>query len=168
MRKFIILCIAIAFGMQLLVAQKSELTSASITFTFPKNVKGSIAGFESTSQIDLTDLTNSIFAGTVDVATLDTNNSIRNWHLKRKYFKKDAYPKISFTSTAIVETGNTFEVTGNLTIKATTKIVTISFKKNGDTLTGTTSLYATDYDINIKKKREDNKVDVTFVFTLGR
>jgi len=150
-----------------LQAQSRTLTEAVISFTFPKNVKGSIAGFTSASKIDTNDLANSYFEGSVLVKTLNTHNSLRNWHLKRKkFFNADTFPKITFKSTQVTPSTTGISVLGELTIKDITKPVSFQFKKEGNTLKGTTTIYSSDFDINIKKKREDNKVVVTLIFTL--
>ncbi|WP_158259135.1 YceI family protein [Flagellimonas meridianipacifica] len=143
-----------------------KISSAKITFEFvSKEVKGTIEGFESQSKIDWQNLENSYFKGAVESKTLDTNNGLRNWSLRSgKYFNVDDYPKITFESTEIQKKNDTLLVTGTLNIKGIEKEVTITFKKNGQQLVGTTSLYSIDYGIKIKKKREDNLVKVKMVF----
>ncbi len=149
------------------VAQKNlEITSTEVSFVFhSKNVDGTLSGFGSESSIDLNDLENSVFKGSVEVKTIDTGNFIRNWSLKSgRYFNTGDHPKISFESTAIRENENGFSVDGHLTIKGVRKPVAFDFTINEKTLIGTTTLYTTDFDIKIKKNREDNKVSVKVVF----
>ena len=43
----------------------------------------------------------------------------------------DKYPKITFESTAITKKANDYEITGNLTIKDVTKVVTFETEYNG-------------------------------------
>ena len=76
-------------------AQQGGIASAKITFEFlSKKVNGSIEGFESESQIDWDVPSNSKFKGSVKVATLDTNNGLRNWSLRSsRYFNAKTYPK---------------------------------------------------------------------------
>ncbi|QCW99959.1 YceI family protein [Aggregatimonas sangjinii] len=145
------------------------ISSAEITFIFISNdTDGSISGFSSSSTIDTENPSNSVFKGEVKAETLETGNFLRNWSLRgSKYFDVDTYPTITFTSTSVSETGSGYSVKGNLTIKDVTKPITISFTRNGKKLTGTTTLYASDFGINIKKKREDNKVSVKMVFQLN-
>ena len=151
-----------------LTAQNTTIKSAEITFEFvSKGVDGTIAGFTSASTIDFDNLENTVLKGSVAVETLDTNNGLRYWSLKgRKYFNEDSYPKIYFESTAIIQEAETYKVKGTLTLKGTKKPLTITFTKNGNTLIGKASLYTSDFGINIKKKREDNLVKVTFRFVL--
>ncbi|MEM9075923.1 MAG: YceI family protein [Bacteroidota bacterium] len=159
------------FSLVLLVqpvsAQKSgDITSAEITFEFvSKSVKGSLEGFESQSVIDWDNLENSLFKGSVQSETIDTNNGLRNWSLRSgKYFDVDDYPLITFESNQVSKKEDSLVVKGLLNIKGTEKEVSITFRKNGKQLVGTTSLYCIDYGIKIKKKREDNLVKVKMVF----
>lgn len=149
-------------------AQQSGIAKAKITFEFPsKDVNGNIEGFESESQIDWDNPTNSIFKGSVSVGTLDTNNGLRNWSLRgSRYFNAKTYPKIHFVSREIRKTENVWSVVGDLTLKGTTKAFTIEFKEDGNKLIGNAQLYSSDFGINIKKKREDNLVKVLFEFEL--
>nr|WP_298998861.1 YceI family protein [uncultured Allomuricauda sp.] len=145
-----------------------KIASAKITFEFvSKEVKGTIEGFESQSKIDWQNLENSYFKGAVQSKTLDTNNGLRNWSLRGgKYFNVDDYPKITFESTEVQKENDKLLVTGTLNIKGIEKEITITFKRNGQQLVGTTSLYSIDYGIKIKKKREDNLVKVKMVFEI--
>lgn len=145
-----------------------SVTNAEIRFEFvSKEVKGTIKGFQSNTSIDFDHPENSTFEGSVAVETLDTDNGLRNWHLKRgKYFNEDDYPRISFRSTTVSEKDNTYIVTGNLSLKGTTKSLKINFTRKGNQLEGKTFIYTSDYGINIKKKREDNLVNITLLFNL--
>lgn len=144
------------------VAQKVKIESASITFGFPsKKVKGEISGFSSTSRLDAANFENSILSGSVEVATLDTNNGLRNWSLKgSRYFNAKSFPQITFKSSKIIWTGTKYLVYGDLTIKGTTRPLEILMELTNDSLKGETSLYSSDFGINIKKKREDNLVNI--------
>ena len=152
----------------LLTAQQKQITSAKITFEFPsKNVKGTISGFESQSKIDWKNPSNSLFKGSVEAATLDTNNGLRNWSLRgSRYFNVKEYPKIEFVSSKIEQQSNRWLVNGLLTIKGITKSVDIVFTKEEGVLVGNATLYSSDYMINIKKTRDDNLVKVNFKFYL--
>ncbi|MDT0607626.1 YceI family protein [Croceitalea rosinachiae] len=147
-------------------AQQSNIRKGAISFEFVnKEVKGTISGFESKSRIDWNQLENSYFEGSVAVETLDTNNGLRNWSLKSgKYFDKNDYPRIHFKSSEINQNGIDYVVKGVLTLKGIKKPLVIEFKRDGDTLVGSAELYSYDFDIKIKKKREDNLVKITFRF----
>ncbi len=151
-----------------LVLAQNEISNAEITFTFvSKDVDGSISGFSSSSAIDLDNPSNSEFKGTVSVETLKTGNFLRDWSLKgKKYFNADDYPEISFASTSVTTTDTGFKVTGDLTLKGKSKPITIDFTRKADQVRGTTTLFSSDFGINIKKERKDNEVIVNFLLTL--
>lgn len=139
---------------------QATLTNAAISFEFvSKGVKGTISGFQSNSSIDLNNFENSLFEGSVAVKTLNTNNRLRNWHLKNgKYFDADTYPKITFKSKSVRSTTNGYIVSGDLTLKGITKPLEIVFTKKENLLEGNASLYSSDFNIKIKKNRDDNLV----------
>ncbi len=147
---------------------QQKIASAKISFEFvDKGVKGTISGFESRSKLDWDNLEASVLEGTVATETLDTNNGLRNWSLKSgKYFDKSDHPKIHYKSSSITKNGDLYLVEGSLTIKGISKTLPIRFTSEGKQLIGTATLYSSDFDIKIKKKREDNKVTVRFEFQL--
>jgi polyisoprenoid-binding protein YceI len=70
---------------------------------------------------------------TIQAASIDTRNEQRDGHLRSNDFlAMEEYPKITFVSTAVEQTGPTsFDVTGDLTIKGVTNSVTIPFEFEG-------------------------------------
>jgi len=146
----------------------SQILSAEVRFTFVNNdVDGTLEGFKSESVIDFDQIENSRLKGSVQVETIKTRNSIRNWSLRRsKYFDVNTYPTITFESTSVQQEGEIILVKGKLTIKDVTKDVNFEFERNDTQLVGKTTLYSSDYGINIKSDREKNKVLVKLVFQL--
>jgi polyisoprenoid-binding protein YceI len=96
-------------------------------------VRGAFNEFDGTATIDGTDPSRSTVSIVLDVASIDTRNSQRDDHLRNNDFLDAAtYPKITFTSTSIEhDGGDTFLVTGDLTIKDVTKSVTIPLEFQG-------------------------------------
>lgn len=166
----LLLCLLLSSFENGLQAQKSTIKRATVTFEFPsKKVKGELSGFSSNSEIDLNDMENAVFSGSVQAATLDTNNGLRNWSLRgSRYFDVKEYPKIQFKSTAVKIQDDSFMVTGDLTIKGITRPFEIAWHRSERGLSGEGRLYSTDFDIKIKKKREDNLVLVFFDLELVR
>ncbi|MGB5691095.1 MAG: YceI family protein [Flavobacteriaceae bacterium] len=150
------------------VHAQSVIKSADISFVFAsKDVEGTIGGFQSESAVDLEQLANSQFTGSVTVESLSTGNFLRDWSLKSsKYFDEDGYPDIRFQSTKIIEQDNGILVSGDLKIKNTSREISINFQREGKKLTGTTAVYSSDFGIDIKKKREDNLVEITIILML--
>lgn len=79
-------------------------------------------------ELDDKDLTQSKIEVTVDVKGLDTRNQKRDDHLRSKdFFEVEKFPAITFKSTKIEKgAGVAIKVTGDLTIKGTTKPVVLS------------------------------------------
>ncbi len=154
--------------LQVLNAQQS-VTSARVEFVFvSKDVDGTIEGFQSSSKIIPEELTSSVFEGSVAISTLKTGNFLRDWHLKSsKYFDEETYPTITFKSTEVTSNENGLEVIGTITIKGISKSITWYFQKEGKTLRGTSTLFSSDFNINIKKGRQENKVEINLILELG-
>lgn len=168
MKTFLLLFVA-TLSLSLGIAQNtSQIKSAEISFLFVNDdVEGTLSEFNSNSSIDFENLENSKIEGTVDVETISTGNSIRNWSLRRKkYFNASDYPKIKFASKTIRKEGDAILVTGSLTIKETTKSVTFKFERKEKKLIGKTSLYSSDYGVSIKSDRKKNKVNVKITLQL--
>jgi polyisoprenoid-binding protein YceI len=69
----------------------------------------------------------------IDANSVDTRSPDRDAHLRTNdFFGTDEHAKITFVSTSVVKTGDdSFDLTGDLTIKGTTKSVTIPFSFDG-------------------------------------
>ena len=81
---------------------------------------------------ELSDLTGANISFKFDVASINTRNEDRDNHLKSAdFFDADQFPAITFESTSITKSGDSFDVTGNLTIKGITKEVTFETEFNG-------------------------------------
>jgi polyisoprenoid-binding protein YceI len=92
-------------------------------------VRGSFTEFAGFFDLDASNWPASKAQVTIEVASIDTGNKQRDDHLRTNDFL-DApnYPQITFTSTRIEQTAkDTFAVTGDLTIKGTTRPVTVEF-----------------------------------------
>jgi polyisoprenoid-binding protein YceI len=134
-----------------------------VTFLFiDDDVDGTLSGFDFTGKIDLGDPGNSVFSGSVEMETLDTNNWFRNRHLRsKKYFNNKEFPKLFFKSNSVTASGNEFVVRGDLTIKGISKPVSFTFTRLPGKLRGTTVINASDFDIFIHNEPERNMVNVT-------
>ena len=139
--------------------------NTQIFFVFPDDkVDGTISDFKFTGKLDPNDLGNSDISGSVAVNTLDTNNWLRNRHLRaKKYFHAREHPRLSFSSTTIAVMGEGFRVEGDLTIKGISRRVSFFFKNTASALRGTTSINTSDFNINVHKDPKRNNVDITIV-----
>jgi len=96
-------------------------------------VKGAFDSYKANVEAaDLTDLTGANISFKFDVASINTRNEDRDNHLKSAdFFDADQFPAITFESTSITKSGDSFDITGNLTIKDITKEVTFETEFNG-------------------------------------
>jgi polyisoprenoid-binding protein YceI len=96
-------------------------------------VRGAFNEFEGTAVIDGAHPANSHVEVTINAASIDTRNAQRDEHLRSNDFlAMQEYPKITFSSTGVRQVDDTtFEVTGDLTIKAVTNSITIPFSFEG-------------------------------------
>jgi polyisoprenoid-binding protein YceI len=96
-------------------------------------VRGAFNEFEGTATIDGTNPAVSHVQVAINAASIDTRNAQRDEHLRSNDFLAMAeYPQITFTSTSVSQTGDdTFDVTGDLTIKGVTNTITIPFEFEG-------------------------------------
>lgn len=91
-------------------------------------VKGSFPDVAGTVDIDEADLSKSKASVTIASASIDTNHAKRDEHLRSADFLDTAnFPTMTFVADKIVaESGQLRQVTGNLTIRGTTRQVTLT------------------------------------------
>ncbi len=132
----------------------TENSTVECIFT-DRNVNGTIGDIQSESTLNWSAPKKSILKGSVAVTTLKTGNFLRDGHLVwDKYFNRSNYPRIYFESMAIEEKStNTYSITGKLTVKVITKEVQLSAEKKANELELTGTIYTSDFDINISKRR---------------
>lgn len=71
---------------------------------------------------------------TIQVASIDTREPQRDAHLKSSdFFELESHPTIEFKSTAVRQAGRDWKVDGDLTIKGTTRPITLDLEFNGAT-----------------------------------
>jgi polyisoprenoid-binding protein YceI len=100
---------------------------------FFSTVNGSFQEFDGTFKFSPDDLKGSEFTFTIPVKSVYTNNEKRDNHLKSDdFFNASKYPNIKFESTGFEKkSGNNYVVNGKLTIKETTKNVSVPFEYKG-------------------------------------
>lgn len=98
---------------------------------FGSTVDGRFRGLKGTIDFDASKLSNAKFDVTIDVGTIDTGLDMRDNHLRKpEYFGVADFPTIRFVSNKVEKSGKSNEavVTGNLTIKKTTKEISFPFR----------------------------------------
>lgn len=90
-------------------------------------VPGRFTKFEGKIVVDRDDFTKSSVDVSIDAASIDTNEPARDKHLKSPdFFDAAKNPKLTFKSTKVTQAGsNKLSVEGSLTIRGTTKPVTL-------------------------------------------
>ncbi|RYU09476.1 YceI family protein [Nocardioides iriomotensis] len=96
-------------------------------------VRGQFNEFEGRAHIDFEDPARSTVEATITVQSIDTHNEQRDGHLRSNdFFDAPNHPQITFRSTGVTrQSDETYEVEGDLTIKGTTKQVSIPFEFTG-------------------------------------
>ena len=93
------------------------------------DIHGRFNEFSGTFVISKDDPSKSTFALDIKVASVDTNNKLRDEHLRAPdYFNAKQFPSLSFKSTKVKATDAGYEVTGDLTLHGVTKPVTLKLK----------------------------------------
>ncbi|WP_299333037.1 YceI family protein [uncultured Psychroserpens sp.] len=117
-------------------AQNSK-TIASVDFKIRNlgiNVDGRFKQSTITTNFTSPDHTQWSLSGSVETKSIDTDNNKRDKHLKEEdYFDVDAFPKITLKATNFKKvSAQKYDVTAKLTIKETTKTITIPMEIIGD------------------------------------
>jgi polyisoprenoid-binding protein YceI len=112
-------------------------THSSIGFTarhaMVTKVRGTFEEFDGKAVLDAANPGQSTAEVTIQVASINTRQAQRDEHLRtNEFFDAPTFPEITFRSTGVEVRGeNEFALTGDLTIKGTTKPVTIDFEHTG-------------------------------------
>ncbi|WP_405782932.1 YceI family protein [Streptomyces sp. NBC_00859] len=96
-------------------------------------VRGSFGAFEGTALLNGADPSASGVSVTIKTESIDTGNEQRDGHLRTNDFlDAPTYPQITFVSTRVEQLDGThFRLTGDLTIKDTSKPISIDFEYTG-------------------------------------
>jgi polyisoprenoid-binding protein YceI len=158
--KKIILFAIIAFTATIVNAQyKPSEQGSSLTFEF--NIDGSFKGLQGDIKFDPQNPAASLFDVSIDAATVNTDNGLRDNHLRGDtYFDVKNYPRIHFVSTKVIAKNGTFNITGNLTIKKKTKSIAFPFtavaSNDGYQFKGSFTINRKDFDVGGSSTIADN------------
>jgi len=156
--KYIFLFLLFGFaGNPALIHIKPINQGSSIRFTVSNlgiNVSGSFTGFEGAIQYDPKQPSNSFFNVSIDANTVNTDNSMRDDHLRNDtYFDVKKYPRITFVSTKIEKSAQngTLLVFGKLTIKSKARDISFPFtvepSNGGYLFKGAFNINRRDFDV---------------------
>lgn len=112
-------------------------THSSIGFTarhaMVTKVRGTFEEFEGTAHLDAENPAASTAQVVIQVASINTRQAQRDEHLRNNdFFDAPGFPEITFRSTGVqVLSADTFALVGDLTVKGTTRPVTVEFEHTG-------------------------------------
>ena len=95
-------------------------------------VRGQFGDFAGTAHVDAETPSASKVSITIAAASIATGTADRDGHLvSGDFFDVETHPEITFVSTSVERDGTEWSITGDLTIKGTTRSVTIPFEETG-------------------------------------
>ncbi|WP_018613528.1 YceI family protein [Segetibacter koreensis] len=97
------------------------------------SVSGSFSKFDVQTETTSDDFSDAKVIANIEVASINTNNSQRDEHLRNAdFFEADKHPEMLFKSTKVEKIdSDTFTLYGDLTIREITKPVKLSVEYNG-------------------------------------
>ncbi len=130
---------------------------------------GEFRGLKGTINFDPSDLASSKFDATIDVASINTGNGMKNTHAKSdKWFDAEKYPTIKFTSSSITKTSTGYVATGTLEMHGVQKTATIPFTFENNVFKGSFAVNRMDFNVNTAEPNHGGtqfKVDITVPVT---
>ena len=170
MKKFIVPIILVVIVASAFRFAENTITRSAISFKIRNlgiNTGGTIGGLQANVKFDPAKPETSSIEATVDVKTINTDNSTRDEHLRgENFFDAEKYPKITLKSTSIKhKSGTNYIGDFNLTIKAKTKPVQIPFtlteKGNNQSFNGTFKINRRDYGVGSNSLTLSDDVTIT-------
>lgn len=105
----------------------------NVTHLVISEVEGNFTQFDGFISSNGNDFTDATINFTVEAASVNTDNEMRDGHLKSDdFFNAEKFPKLSFKSVSMKKgNGNNYTLTGDLTIRDVTKRVLFDVKHGG-------------------------------------
>ena len=150
---------------------KGNITNAKISFEL-KNLGfktgGVIGGVQGNIAFDPAKLATSKIEAAADINTINTDNDMRDEHLKKpEYFDAQKYPKMSLSSVSFKnKSGNSYIGQFNLTIKGVTKAVDVPFNyaeiATGSVFKGSFKINRRDFGVGGNSMTMSDMVTINF------
>jgi len=126
---------------------------------------GEFRGLKGIVRFDPNNLEASQFDVSIDVATINTGNGMKNTHAKSdKWLDAEKYPEIRFASKNITKTAHGYEAKGILDMHGVQKEISIPFTFENNIFKGGFEVNRLDYNINTEEPKHGAavlKVDIT-------
>jgi polyisoprenoid-binding protein YceI len=130
---------------------------------------GEFTGMKGTIQFDEKDLAASNFDVTIDAASINTGNGMKNTHAKGAgWFDVEKYPTIAFKSSAITKTATGYEAKGTLDMHGVQKEIVMPFTFANNTFTSNFEVNRLDFKLDDGKHEKmapNMKVSITVPVT---
>jgi polyisoprenoid-binding protein YceI len=144
------LALVVTSAFTMIAAQDWKITDTYSVKFDGGDPSGEFRGLQGTIQFDPNDLATSKFATSIDVATINTGNGMKNTHAKsEKWFDAAKYPTIKFTSSSITKAATGYEAKGTLDMHGVQKEITIPFTFENNTFAGNIEVNRMDYNVNL-------------------
>lgn len=143
---------------------------ATVSFNFlAKKTEGTLTNITASISINRDALSKSVVMGSANVASLSTENKGRDEHLmSADFFDVEKYPKMLFQSTGLEIKDDQLITKGSLTIKEISNDVEFIITEEDGSLVFSTEIYSSDFGIELREKREDNKVEVKILVPFSK
>jgi polyisoprenoid-binding protein YceI len=120
---------------------------------------GEFKGLKGTINFDPANLGASNFDVSIDVATINTGNGMKNTHaVSDKWLDAAKYPLIKFTSKSISKTATGYEAKGTLEMHGVQKEITLPFTFVNNVFNGGFEVNRMDYQINTAEPKHGAQV----------
>lgn len=137
-----------------------------------KNPEGIFKILKGDINFDAKDLASSSFNMTIDAASINTGNGMKNKHaVGAKWFDVENFPEIKFVSQKIVSSDNGYEVVGTATVRNVTKEITIPFTFENNTFVGSFTFNRLEFELGPttgmagKKAAKELKIEISVPVT---
>jgi polyisoprenoid-binding protein YceI len=117
-------------------------------------VRGHFDNFNASIETSKEDFSDAKIQFEADIISINTNNELRDTHLKSSdFFDAENHPKMSFESTSVKKLSESkMEVKGNLNLRGVTKEITLDVNFNG-IVSGFGDVKVAGFEINAKLNR---------------
>lgn len=120
---------------------------------------GEFKGLKGTISFDPNNLKDSKFEVSIEVATINTGNGMKNTHaMSEKWLDAPKFPLITFTSKEIAKTSTGYEAKGTLDMHGVQKEITLPFTFDNNIFAGHISVNRMDYNINTAEPNHGGQI----------
>ncbi len=117
-----------------------------------KNASGTFSILKGDITFSPDDLAGSNFDMSVEVASMDTGNGLKNTHARGdNWFDAETYPTIDFQTSSIMQKDDSYVANGTLQMHGVSKEIAIPFTFTDNVFTGTFTVLRSDYGVGSTK-----------------